>query len=458
MIKAIGKYVLIFFTTMIILISLLFISSLIPSKKLEKNVVESSELLAKSGEKEKIKTSIKNDSLFYFTDALMINTAYSIDSEHPYTSMMLARKNYIPGQTQNMHEEIPKDIGTSPNYTDEYGNTFQVAELYGLMHGENIVDSYEYTRYWHGYLIFLRPLLTILSIEGIRNLLFVITIILTITVLFLIIKRINFITAIIYLLSFLAVNLFVICNSMNEITTFIIALVAMIFILLKNGKFENPGTVFLVVGMCTSFLDLLTTPLVTLGLTLPLYVLLNIKEDNKKLYLDCIKICIAWGVGYGLCWALKWVIADITLNKNIILDAINQIMLRTGEIIGVGFFDIVEVNFKALGKNVIIMFIVILAIYSLIGVVKELYNKKVKKEKNEKLSILKVLIFLIIALFPFIWYLVLKNHSYIHGFFTNRILIITILNVQIALTMFMGLQDDILKDKKLETFEDSKKV
>lgn len=447
MLKTIIKYVITFIVTMIILISLLFLSSLIPSSYIEENVRKSSEFLDDRDiyEKEGIKTFGKTEILFLFTDAIMLNTAYSIDSNHPYESMMLARKNYIPGQTQNMHEEVPVNIGTSPNYVDEFGNTFQVAELYGLMHGENIVDSYEYTRYWHGYLIFLRPLLTILSVEGIRNLLFVITIILTIIVLFLIIKKINFITAIIYLLSFLAVNLFVICNSMNEITTFIIALVAMIFILLKNGKFKNPASVFLVIGMCTSFFDLLTTPLVTIGLTLPLYVLLNIKDNNKKLYLDCFKICIGWVVGYGLCWTLKWAITDITLNKQIISDAIKQVVVRTGDVKDVGFLKIVEINLIALGKTTIRVFVVLLAIFAVIGLAKEIYVKKVKKSKTEGVQILKNLIFLIIAVFPFAWYFALQNHSYIHSFFTNRILVITILNIQIALTMFIGLQDSIMK-------------
>ena len=450
MLKTIIKYVITFIVTMIILISLLFLSSLIPSSYIEENVRKSSEFLDERDiyEKEGIKTFGKTEILFLFTDAIMVNTAYSIDSDHPYESMMLARKNYIPGQTQNMHEEVPVNIGTSPNYVDEFGNTFQVAELYGLMHRENIVDSYEYTRYWHGYLIFLRPLLTVMSIEGIRNLLFLITVILSVTVLFLIIKKLNLMTAIIYLLSFLAVNLFVICNSMNEITTFIIALISMNFILLKNGKFKNPASVFLVIGMCTSFLDLLTTPLVTLGLTLPLYVLLNIKEDNKKLYLDCIKICIAWVLGYGLCWAFKWIITDITLNRHIVSDAIKQALVRTGKIANVGFGQIVKNAFNSFGKTVIELFVGISVIYALIGIAKEIYIRKFKNEVSEKIQRAKVLIFLIIAVFPLVWYFVLQNHSYAHKFFTNRILVILILNIQIAITLFMGLQDNLFKKIK----------
>ena len=449
MIKVIVKYILTFIITMGILISLLFLSSLIPSNKIENNVRKSSEILMQDGEKKLVDTYFRQDCLFYFTDALMINTAYSIDSTNPYSSMLLARKNYVPGKTQNFHEEIQMHIGTSPKYTDKYYNTFQVAELYGLMHGDDIVDSYEYTRYWHGYLIFLRPLLAIMDLGAIRILTIALTVILSIVIVWQIIKKLNLITAIIYIIGFILFDLFIVCNSMNEITTFMIALVAMIFILLRNGKFKNPALVFLCIGMCTSFLDLLTTPLITIGLTLPIYVLLNFKESNKKLYIECIKICIAWAVGYGLCWALKWVITDLTLHKHIISDAINQIMYRTSA--DRTLFEVVMKNLDAIGKNVIIIFIGLLVIYSIIGLIKEFYLSKVKNKKTPKIELLKVAIFIIIAIFPFIWYFLIRNHSFVHSFFTNRNYIITIINIQIALTIYMGIQNNLInkEDKKL---------
>ena len=449
MIKVIVKYILTFIITMGILISLLFLSSLIPSNKIENNVRKSSEILMQDGEKKFVDAYFRQDCLFYFTDALMINTAYSIDSTNPYNSMLLARKNYVPGKTQNFHEEMQMHIGTSPKYTDEQYNTFQVAELYGLMHGDDIVDSYEYTRYWHGYLIFLRPLLAIMDLGAIRILLFTLTVLLCIIMVWLIIKKLNIITAIIYIVGFILFDLFIVCNSMNEITTFIIALVTMIFILLKNGKFKNPAVVFLCIGMCTSFIDLLTTPLITIGLTLPIYVLLNFKESNKKIYIECIKICIAWAVGYGLCWALKWVITDITLNKHIISDAIKQIMYRTTA--DRTLLEVVIKNLNAIGKNVIIIFIGLLVIYSIIGLIKEFYLSKVKNKKTPKIELLKVAIFIIIAIFPFIWYFLIRNHSFVHSFFTNRNYIITIINIQIALTIYMGIQNNLInkEDKKL---------
>ena len=94
--KKIIIYVVTFIVLMIIFFGSLTVTSLIPSSALEKNVIKTSEVYKKEGEKRLVNVLGKKDYIFIFTDALMVNTAYSIDSNHPITSFMLARKNYIP--------------------------------------------------------------------------------------------------------------------------------------------------------------------------------------------------------------------------------------------------------------------------------------------------------------------------------------------------------------------------
>lgn len=96
----IAKYILIFAILIGIYLVLLTITSLIPSSALEDNVRRSSETLVQEGEKVVFNLGYKGEIIFTFTDALMINTAYSVDSSHPFQSAILARKNYIPGQTK----------------------------------------------------------------------------------------------------------------------------------------------------------------------------------------------------------------------------------------------------------------------------------------------------------------------------------------------------------------------
>ncbi len=168
-IKIILKYILIFIVLICLYVAMMVLSSIIPSSAIKENVTKSSEYLKQYGEKEIVDLKYKKEEIFLFTDALMLNTAYSIDSENPIESALLARKNYIPGQTQTISKDREKNLGASKIHTDKNGNIFQVDELYGLMHGENITESFEYARYWHGYLILLRPLLLVTSYKRNKN-------------------------------------------------------------------------------------------------------------------------------------------------------------------------------------------------------------------------------------------------------------------------------------------------
>ena len=98
-----------------------------------------------------------------YTDALMINTAYSIDNNKPFESSFLARKNYIPNVTDDIYQDTAGELKSSSKY--KYHN--EVGELNDLVNGEK-VESFEYARYWHGYLIILRPLLAFISLNEIR--------------------------------------------------------------------------------------------------------------------------------------------------------------------------------------------------------------------------------------------------------------------------------------------------
>ena len=108
-------------------------------------------------------------------------------------------------------------------------------------------------------------------------------------------------------------------------------------------------------------------------------------------------------------------------------------------------------NIVSWGAYIPKIFIGILFIYVLIG--KSIYIRKVnekgksnaenagytEKENLEKVNFYHILIFLIISIYPFIWYGIIKNHSYIHIFFTYRNISIFILNIQLALAIYLNL-------------------
>ena len=438
-------YILTFTILIGIYIVSLFISSLIPSSRMEENVRKSSATLVNEGEKVSFDLKYKKEYIFTFTDALMINTAYSIDNTKPIQSFILARKNFIPGQTKYFYIDNQYDLGANPKYINESnGDVYQTKELYALMHGENIQDSYEYARYWHGYLVILRPLLALFQYSTIRIILFAITFILLAIMFVLIYKKINLKTALAYIIGLMAVNIFIVTQSINEILIFILALVSSIMLIVKQEQIKRIGMFFFIIGSISSFIDLLTAPLVTLGLTAITYFLLlqskEEKADVKKYIIELLKIGIAWSVGYGLTWATKWIITQVFFNRQLIYQAIVQISFRSSSS-KISLLDLINRSLTYLSKPVIIVVLCISAIYCIVTIFINF-----KKKINVKDNIKKCIPFAIIFFFPIVWYAVVKQHSNVHIFFTYRILVISIISLIIIASKIF--EKNIIEDNK----------
>ena len=430
------KFILIFVILLGIYFAIMTLTSLIPSGMLENNVRESSETLVQEGEKVTFDLKYKEENIFTFTDALMINTAYSIDNNHPIESFILARKNYIPGQTTEFYPDGQYNLGANENYiSKENGDLYQTKELYGLMHGDNIQDSYEYARYWHGYLSILRPLLLLFNYSGIRIVLAIITLISIVTLITLLCKKISITSGVIYGIGLLAISIFIVTKSINEILIFIVAFISSIILLLKKNPEKNIGIFFFVVGSVSNFIDLLTAPLVTLGITAITYFLLIQRNESKvnikRYILDFLKICISWALGYGITWLSKWVITEIFFGRPIISQAIEQAVFRSNgpQINGMNIFSLSNVfirNMEYLSSPVAITILIAAVIYIIVMMIINL-NKKIDFKENLK----KCLPYILIFFLPVIWYMVLKQHSYTHVNFTYRILVISIISLLI---------------------------
>lgn len=131
--------------------------------------------------------------------------------------------------------------------------------------------------------------------------------------------------------------------------------------------------------------------------------------------LKVIKFGMAWVFGYAGMWAGKWGIGSLLLKKNIINDAVATILNRTSSSTSQVSFNRKEV----LLKNMSAMFespikyiflisglILLIFLFMIMLQIKKLYLKNFH--------------FWLIAIMPFIWYLILGNHSYIHFWFTYR--------------------------------------
>lgn len=274
-----------------------------------------------------------------------------------------------------------------------------------------------YTRYWHGYLLVLKPLLLIFNYNEIRyfNALFQLGLMVIVCLLLYKNNKKNFIIP--YLFSMFAISFMTISKSLQYSCIFDIFNISMIIMLKYNDKLKNHYLYyFLILGMCTSYFDFLTYPIATLGMSMITYIILN-NKDNKLLLKDIIIYSIMWGLGYGLMWGGKWLVGTLLTGENFFKSAMQAVETRSSSTIGDSKITYISVLYRNLGSYFSIPFIVIFVVLNIYYVI-----KLIKKFDINKLKC--IFNYLLISMMPLAWYFVLKNHSYIHNFFTYRSLVV----------------------------------
>lgn len=439
--KNILKYVGVFITIILIFVILMVVTSLFPSEYIKENVKSSVEILAQEGHRKIVYVPQKLSSMQFdnCSDALMINTAYSIDNSTPLYSSFVARKNYIPDTTEIIYEDSVGELHSASKYK---GYHSEIGELQDIVNGE-APESFEYARYWHGYLVLLRPLLLIFNLIHIRIIITVILITLAVVVLYNMYKKLGLFYALIFLLGLVGVEYFYIGLSIQGCFIFLITMIFMKIILEKDGKLNDMPMYFLIIGMITNFLDLLTNPLITLGMPLILVFLLNQREKDltiKEMIIIFLKAGIPWVSGYALTWATKWILIDVIYNKGLIKTAISQVLFRTKGTGNIGFGQAFLYNYSFIEIPIIVdLFIVIGAI---LWMIKKKINYFTWKE-----IIVKILPYICICAMPYIWYFVLQDHSYKHSFFTYRNQILMLITIPIC--YFKSLNINGVKNKEI---------
>lgn len=417
------KIVITYFSLILSFMLLLTISSVFPSKYIKTNVEQSSRTLMKEGNtlKKEVIGREKPMEFDNYTDALMINTAYSIDNKTPLYSSFVARKNYIPGITEYIYEDTSGELKSASKYKRHN----EVGELANTVNGEKL-ESFEYARYWHGYLVVLRPLLLIANLEQIRIIFTILLLLLFIIFVYFIYKKINFTVSAIFAMGLISIEYFYLGFSMQGIFIFFITMISSIILLAKNGKMENLSIFFFAIGMLTNFFDFLTVPMVTYAIPMILHFLLKQKEEKvtvKNVLIDSIKYGMLWGIGYGLTWIIKWILVDFIYNKDIVKTAIAQVFYRSIGTNKIKFSGSIKRNFEYEAKFLPITMVIT---FIIIDIELAIGKLKIKANKfNIKLYIIEILPYLILGVMPIIWYTILKDHSYKHAFFTYRNILIT---------------------------------
>lgn len=415
--KTIVKKILSYLVVLLVLLAayllFAFVACIVPTTPVRNHVAQTLEKgdLAQDYPRAIVETQDNRYRLDNFTDALILSQAYIIDNDDYGRSMLLV-----------------------PFANAEPGNVNIITDnLHRLVKGEGGVIERNYPRYWHGNAFLMRYLLQFADYLDLRLFFYIVSSLLMLAVLIQIAKKVSVCASLMCLLSLLFVNVFVTQFSIQFLPVLLITLSTMGLVCSKS--LDKP-LLFFVTGSVTTFFDLLTTPLLTLGMPLAVMLLLMYKErDNKWLsgFKTMATTAAVWSIGFFLTWFSKWVIATLFTAENVILDGFNAFLFRSGGLEDYTRSDAVVANFNMLPWTLVITILSVLAIMALV---------RCRKTGWKAASLL-----LLLGCMPYLWYFLVANHSYLHWWFTYRLQAVSLFSLLMAVCCMIDWQgwSDLLK-------------
>ncbi|MGN0981717.1 MAG: hypothetical protein ACI4O0_02375 [Candidatus Limivicinus sp.] len=374
--------------------------SCLPVNRIEDHVRQSAGVMESEGEYPSLLPWV-NTNLDNFTDALMLLKASyrrTEDVSPLESALMVYHMNKGP-------------------YWSSLGNVGEGPEKEG-----EFLSSYP--RYWHGYLVFLRPALLFLNYRELRivNLYFQVALVSLVCV---IMSRRGLGRYIIpFLLLILCQSPYTTSCSLQNSTIYYLYLLASLILVAFYQKLKDAGAlpyVFALIGIATAFLDFLTYPMVSFGVPV-VFCMIQEKGTLKTRLKLLAGLGTAWLIGYGGMWAGKWVAASLLTENNVIRDALEAVKMRSGGSVKdreIPLWQTFACNVGQILKNpAAILVIFATAACFLRGIVKG-EGKKLFTEADAVL--------LLAALLPLVWYSAVQNHSFVHArLFTWREILISV--------------------------------
>lgn len=353
-----------------------------------------------------------------------------------FTLLMTAAYT-IPNKAIEWHREFSMCVLEIEKGWESQGNLFGVFGQPGMMdnttdyvmmagtwreENQNALQAAmsvnNYARYWHGYQVFVRPLLVFYQYYQIRYMNVIVFVFMLLAVSIGIRKRLGKAFDIAFWMTMICAGLTVIPVNMQFMPVFMTALTASLVILARYPfeKKENLGLFFMVIGMVTNFLDFLTFPLVALGMPMMICLALDARDNRRGSLQNAVKMILMWGMGYALCWMSKWLLANLILEGNVM----DSVFTHANQWAGESFkpavrLEAVQLNFRYFflhqGLRTMILPIALGAALAVLAVV--FHNGS--REKRLCAGVMFVT-----ALIPYAWYFVMAEHSILHAWFTYR--------------------------------------
>lgn len=286
----------------------------------------------------------------------------------------------------------------------------------------------QYPRYWHGYQVLLRLLTVVFQVQELRYLGMLTFHLLFFWSAWLMAKKTKPLYAMFYVLTVASGYVVFLPVCFQFLTTFLVLFVSLIVLLRRYDKNKPLPAVkwmlyFFVVGMVENFFDFLTYPILTLGIPLVLLLWLRVRDeqaDFRSNFWFMFKASLTWFFGYALTWISKWLLSAAILGVRYFWRTMSvvQYRLEGSEEEPLDRIGTIERNIKAwlnvqdggvISSSKIIILLLLVAVVLI-------FWRKLKDWK----TVGAYLPILFVALYPYIWYLVMSNHSQIHYWYTYR--------------------------------------
>lgn len=372
-------------------------------------------------------------------------SAYTIQKEGTYPHLFEWATSQLDNWTDSiMLMESANDLTTSPiidaiNVPRGAISNYNPAETIVARYVSNI--PYErvrtYPRYWHGYLVFLKPLLEIVDYETIRFINGIIQLIMVSFVCLLLYKKGHTLAMGSFIISYLMLMPIALAKCFQFSSCFYVFIFGCLSLLLLSNEKRNTCacTVFLFCGIFTAFFDFLTYPISTFGVPMLFYLYLSDSESTEAKLSATVKNGLFWCIGFAGMWVSKWIIGGIITGENIIANGVGAVVKRTSSVgpDGSTKYSISACELKNYSTFLTTPVTIIAIVY--LGY---LVIMCIRQNNLTFKNTLRILIpFLLTGLAPVVWFAFATNHSMIHYWFSSKACVISVLSILLGMVSLL---------------------
>lgn len=319
--------------------------------------------------------------------------------------------SYLPGVLDNGSERVILSMVFSPREK----NALRAA-----------MDMNDYARCWNGYVSFLRPLLMLFDYGEMRVCNAMMQLLLVAMLFIFIYQKMGIKYALLLLTSYCFLMPMVMPFCLHYSWVFYITYIFVLYLISRKEGLLPDGIklywLFMIVGMLTSYLDLIAYPLYTWGVPIVWWLLLQEQYTKAGKYVKkVIYTAIWWASGYAGMWLAKWSLGTLVLKRNVFEEAFEKLLVRSGLEGNSPFsarFEAVYANWKHYEYK---PYVILLLIWLLVIVILSIRNGVRNNVRGKAL--------LLVSVSPAVWYFIMTGHSIVHHIFTYRVWGISILAI-----------------------------